>query len=56
MALSYVIFGTSDRATLGIVGAGMILVGSLISLPIWWGRDYSGWLWDPTVMFFSGRV
>lgn len=43
LALSYIIFGSSDRATLGVVGAGGILVAILTLLPVWWGRDYSRW-------------
>ena len=51
LALSYIIFESGDRTTLGTVGASAVLVGSLISLPIWWGRDYSGWWSDLTVRF-----
>ena len=57
LALSYVIFESSDLATLGTVAAGVVLVASLTLLPIWWGRDYSRWWSDLTGKFpYSMRV
>ena len=55
LALCYVIFESSDRATLGTVAVGVVLIASLTSLPIWWGRDYSGW-WSELTGKFPWRV
>jgi len=54
LALIYVIFQTTDPATLSIMILGTIMVTSVISLPIWWGRDYGShsWTWN-TGRWFS---
>lgn len=51
LALSYTIFESSDRVTLGTIAAGAVLVGILSSSPLWWARDYSGWWSDLTAKF-----
>lgn len=43
LALSYVIFQSSDRATLCTIAVGMGLIAGLTSLPIWWGPYSKSW-------------
>lgn len=55
LALSYIIFQSSDRATLATLAVGEVLVASLTTLSIWWARDYSGW-WSDLIAKFSWRA
>lgn len=58
LALFYVIFQTTDPASLSVMILGTVLVTSIISLPTWWGRDYGNfteWLSDLRCRFWQRR-
>ncbi|KIJ12607.1 hypothetical protein PAXINDRAFT_117932 [Paxillus involutus ATCC 200175] len=44
LALCYVIFQSTDRSSWCVMIPGAVLVAMLALLPVWWGRDYLGWL------------
>ncbi|KAF8555065.1 hypothetical protein OG21DRAFT_1508125 [Imleria badia] len=49
LALFYIIFQTTDPASLSVMILGTVLVTGVISLPTWWGRDHESlikWLSD----------
>ena len=43
LALFFVIFQTTDTASLSVMTLGTITITGVISLPSWWGRDYGSW-------------
>ena len=43
LALFFVIFQTTDTASLSVMILGTITITGVISLPSWWGRDYGSW-------------
>jgi hypothetical protein len=50
LALFYVIFQTTDPASLSVMILGTLIITSVISLPSWWGRDYGSYdSWFPVL-------